>query len=750
MSENPVSQTSSQQASPTSGGTNSERPQTPPRRPQANDPKPTPRVARLAALHLWSMYHVQLDKLFLNIAHETRGHYIGDVDPIEFIHTFLPWNLKAKLSKPFQAFMAQKPSDAQIAALVSMPTCSTESEMNRACYAALVGWPNANNVLCRSIDFEDTHNFRDSFSGLGPDGGLYNRKKPWIRRKRPLNTDFANMISFVELKLREYLDAFVDTSREPYVGPGPDDSNWEKAGVLYMDGEGDAGPEAADDEAEEEADIPAEEAFVAEDDHGTYTENSPEDTVEVDDASDPSPSARYRFENDTEGGRKTRGQIASYAGVMMAMQFRSHLFSVLICGKYARFIRWDRSCAIVSRRFDYTLYPRILFNFYHRFAQLTDTQRGLLPCFKMASDKQASAALQALKAYAGDAYGPVGGEQYKQRLDKRCVPLLHMKYNNDQFIVPAPTFNGGMFSPFGRMTRNRPAVLITKNVANCVVMFFKDYWREHSEHTKTEAEVYNLLATNAKTKECLYFAKMHAGGDAEVAGRPATTIGYDMSWNTEGATHGLVDDRESALHVLLYMSIRHLAHNKANGFAMQDLLHMFDDYIEVEGSPYRQGTMSKLNFMTSGFKRLIFDISPVNMLVRNLCESFSARYEEETEDAEEDEDADDQDVKIAALQAVQRQTRLDNMKKPEWLYDLFRRYARRLSIPSPGGSDYIDNTKLIKPNRKRALADDLCDEADGSKLISTHDSMAGSIDADMDLAPPVETPPHKKQRSSRK
>ncbi|KAF4584683.1 hypothetical protein EYR38_001913 [Pleurotus pulmonarius] len=219
---------------------------------------------------------------------------------------------------------------------------------------------------------------------------------------------------------------------------------------------------------------------------------------------------------------------------------------------------------------------------------------------------------------------------------------------------------------------------------------------------------------------------------------------------TEGATHGLVDDRESALHVLLYMSIRHLAHNKANGFAMQDLLHMFDDYIEVEGSPYRQGTMSKLNFMTSGFKRLIFDISPVNMLVRNLCESFSARYEEETEDAEEDEDADDQDVKIAALQAVQRQTRLDNMKKPEWLYDLFRRYARRLSIPSPGGSDYIDNTKLIKPNRKRALADDLCDEADGSKLISTHDSMAGSIDADMDLAPPVETPPHKKQRSSRK
>ncbi|KDQ30009.1 hypothetical protein PLEOSDRAFT_1025547, partial [Pleurotus ostreatus PC15] len=126
-------------------------------------------------------------------------------------------------------------------------------------------------------------------------------------------------------------------------------------------------PDAADYSAEQAVDAPDTKAFVAEDDHGEHPANSPEDRVEVKVDSDPSPSARYPFENDTEGGRKTRGQIASYAGVIMAMQFRSHLFSVLICGKYARFIRWDRSCAIVSRRFDYTLYPSILFNFYHRF-----------------------------------------------------------------------------------------------------------------------------------------------------------------------------------------------------------------------------------------------------------------------------------------------------------------------------------------------------------------------------------------------
>ncbi|KAL4261100.1 Fungal-type protein kinase domain-containing protein [Pleurotus pulmonarius] len=435
-----------------------------------------------------------------------------------------------------------------------------------------------------------------------------------------------------------------------------------------------------------------------------------------------------------------------------------------------------------------------------------------------------------------------------------------MKYNNDQFIVPAPTFNGGMFSPFGRMTRNRPAVLITKNLTNCVVMFFKDYWREHSEHTKTEAEVYNLLATNEKTKACLYFAKMHAGGDAEVDGRPATTIGYDdtdMPWTTgkrpirhltahfiflttigrnlkmfrsarelvscmadameahqlaydelhilhrdisagnilistdkpdrgilidwdhcifmdnltedrttrvqrtgtwqfmsahmtanpEGATHGLVDDRESALHVLMYMSLRHLAHNKANSYAMQDLLHMFDDYLEVEGSPYRQGTMSKLNFMTSGVEQVVFGRDEMNQLIRLLCHEFAARYEDTTLTEPKETPFNAHYVRMARLQASERQARLNNISQdPKWLCAVFRYHAGLL----PGDIDHIDNTKLIKPNRKRALADDLCDEADGSKLISTHDSMAGSIDADMDLAPPVETPPHKKQRSSRK
>lgn len=66
---------------------------------------------------------------------------------------------------------------------------------------------------------------------------------------------------------------------------------------------------------------------------------------------------------DTEFGNDTRGQIAAYAGVALSMSFRKHFFTMLILGRYARFIRWDRRGAVVTHRFDYTKHPLYIFNF---------------------------------------------------------------------------------------------------------------------------------------------------------------------------------------------------------------------------------------------------------------------------------------------------------------------------------------------------------------------------------------------------
>lgn len=183
---------------------------------------------------------------------------------------------------------------------------------------------------------------------------------------------------------------------------------------------------------------------------------------------------------------------------------------------------------------------------------------------------------------------------------------------------------------------------------------------------------------------------------------------------------------------------------------MRDLMNMFDDYIEVDGSPYRKGTMSKLNSMTSGIKQLTFNIEVMNELIQHLCDQLSARYAQSTAKRSIVPLLAKSDAELKA-QALDLKAKLHNISKDsKWLYSLLRHFALFLPLPSPGNIDYIDNTKLLKPNKKRPLADDLCDDTDGAKLISTHDSLAGSIDPCMELAPPVETPPRKKQRSSRK
>jgi hypothetical protein len=60
-----------------------------------------------------------------------------------------------------------------------------------------------------------------------------------------------------------------------------------------------------------------------------------------------------RFENNLNDAQLVRGQLASYAGAHSGRQFRVHIFSVLICVRFARFIRWDPNGATVIQHFDY-------------------------------------------------------------------------------------------------------------------------------------------------------------------------------------------------------------------------------------------------------------------------------------------------------------------------------------------------------------------------------------------------------------
>ncbi len=70
------------------------------------------------------------------------------------------------------------------------------------------------------------------------------------------------------------------------------------------------------------------------------------------------------------------GQAVNYAAEASKRQHRHCCFSVSLSGTSARFIRWDRAGAIVSKKFDIHERPELLCDFVWCFAHISDADRG--------------------------------------------------------------------------------------------------------------------------------------------------------------------------------------------------------------------------------------------------------------------------------------------------------------------------------------------------------------------------------------
>ncbi|KAF8958762.1 hypothetical protein BDZ97DRAFT_1634167, partial [Flammula alnicola] len=84
----------------------------------------------------------------------------------------------------------------------------------------------------------------------------------------------------------------------------------------------------------------------------------------------------FQFERAEQAATENRGQIGSYSAALSGSQFRVQVLSVSICGPTARFIRWDRTGAIVTRSFNYLKQPHILADFFWRYSHLDRRQQG--------------------------------------------------------------------------------------------------------------------------------------------------------------------------------------------------------------------------------------------------------------------------------------------------------------------------------------------------------------------------------------
>ena len=128
-------------------------------------------------------------------------------------------------------------------------------------------------------------------------------------------------------------------------------------------------------------------------------------------------------ERDSINGDNTRGQCLLYAANQLAYQHILFAFNLVICGKKARFIRWDREGAVVSAAIDCPQHQDLVIEFLQRLNQPTAEQRGSDPTAVPATPEKiamfestvAEIKIESLKRTVGDQKIPTRGSWPKRR-----------------------------------------------------------------------------------------------------------------------------------------------------------------------------------------------------------------------------------------------------------------------------------------------------------------------------------------------
>ncbi|KAI0064454.1 hypothetical protein BV25DRAFT_1800059 [Artomyces pyxidatus] len=191
--------------------------------------------------------------------------------------------------------------------------------------------------------------------------------------------------------------------------------------------------------------------------------------------------ALCRFQRADKLARTARQQLVSYAYAHHSTQFRVFTFSVCLLGpSAARLIRWDRSGAVVSERFDWREDPNTLAEFLWRFDHMSGAQRGHDTTVTRATEEETRVALPYLKA-SGKFPNGVTGPLHKFLVHDDATGKDHY------FIAPSP-FSSSAVLP-GRASAGYIAFDLQKQI--CV--YLKDCWRIDEEEVEQEGRIYRRL-----------------------------------------------------------------------------------------------------------------------------------------------------------------------------------------------------------------------------------------------------------------
>ncbi|KIP08370.1 hypothetical protein PHLGIDRAFT_508988 [Phlebiopsis gigantea 11061_1 CR5-6] len=211
----------------------------------------------------------------------------------------------------------------------------------------------------------------------------------------------------------------------------------------------------------------------------------------------------------------TRTALAAQARELMHRQQRVCVLQLVLCGRHARLLRWDRGGAVVTERFAYAAAAGVLAEFLWRYAHLPAAARGWDDTAGPPNAREAGlfrAAVQRfLKAHAGGARTVPQGEV---TLDA-AYPVWRVRVADEHsgaatvLIVQRPFHTSG--GVLGRATRG----YLAYDVRARRVTFFKDTWRPgYTRRLGAEAGTYHTLREHGvqHLPKVLYACDVRDGG----------------------------------------------------------------------------------------------------------------------------------------------------------------------------------------------------------------------------------------------
>lgn len=185
---------------------------------------------------------------------------------------------------------------------------------------------------------------------------------------------------------------------------------------------------------------------------------------------------RHSFETNTDAGVLCRGQIASYLTELFNRQHRKHGFVVDVANDGMRFIRADRSGAIVSRLFNWRQEPQTFTEFLLRFAHLTPGQRGHDTTVRPATAHEKGLAVLNLQPWA----------------PKRERPIIVLRVPEDDGRFHEVIAWGAMAGA-DSLTRKATRAWPVYDLKLEKVVFLKDAWRSLMPGMEKESDILSQL-----------------------------------------------------------------------------------------------------------------------------------------------------------------------------------------------------------------------------------------------------------------